>query len=277
MDRTFQRLRSGRAATLLVTAALVAAACSSGAGTTSAPASVASSAAASAAGTVHEVKAVQDPKLGTYLVGDDGRTLYVFMKDSAGKSACSGGCATAWPPFTLASGETVKAGDGVSGTFANITRDDGKTQVTYDGAPLYYYAKDANAGDVTGQGVGGVWFVAAAAGGPGGASPAPSAAASAATSGGRYGAGTPTSGGSGTPASIVDYAFSPASITIKAGSAITWTNTGSAPHTVTADDGSFDSGSLANGSTFSHTFATAGTFTFHCAIHSSMKGTVVVQ
>lgn len=269
MDRTFQRLRSGRAATLLVTAALVAAACSTGAGTTSAPASVA----ASAAGTAYEVTAVQDAKLGAYLVGKDGKTLYVFLKDSAGKSACSGGCATAWPPFTLASGASVKAGDGVSGTFASITRDDGTAQVTYDGAPLYYYAKDTKAGDVIGEGVGGVWFVAAVAGGPGGASPA----ASAATSGGRYGAETPTSGGSGTAASIIDYAFSPASITVKAGSAVTWTNTGSAPHTVTADDGSFDSGSLANSATFAHTFAKAGTFTFHCAIHSSMKGTVVVQ
>lgn len=273
MDRTFRRLRSGRTATLLVTAALVAAACSTGAGTTSAPASVA----ASAAGTASEVTAVQDAKLGAYLVGKDGKTLYVFLKDSAGKSACSGGCATAWPPFTLDAGGTVKAGAGVNGTFASITRDDGTAQVTYDGAPLYYYAKDTKAGDVIGQGVGGVWFVASAAGGPGGASPAASPAASAATSGGRYGAETPASGGSGTAASIIDYAFSPASITVKAGSAVTWTNTGSAPHTVTADDGSFDSGSLANGATFSHTFAKAGTFTFHCAIHSTMKGTVVVQ
>ena len=64
---------------------------------------------------------------------------------------------------------TVNAGDGVTGTFGTVKRDDGTTQVTYAGAPIYYFAKDTKAGDVTGQGVGGVWFVAAVAGGPGGA------------------------------------------------------------------------------------------------------------
>jgi len=57
---------------------------------------------------------------------------------------------------------------------------------------------------------------------------------------------------------------------------VTWTNSGTAPHTVTADDGSFSSQSLASDGRFQHTFATAGTFAYHCAIHSSMKASVVV-
>jgi plastocyanin len=76
--------------------------------------------------------------------------------------------------------------------------------------------------------------------------------------------------------SIVDFAFQPASVEIATGGTVTWTNTGQAPHTVTADDGSFDSGTLSPGATFSQTFATAGTFTYHCNIHPQMTATVIV-
>lgn len=101
--------------------------------------------------------------LGKYLTGDDGKTLYTFKKDTAGngKSACSGQCATNWPPFTLDDGDKAVGGAGASGTIATIKRDDGKDQVTYNGAPLYYFAGDSAAGDTSGQGVGGIWFVAA--------------------------------------------------------------------------------------------------------------------
>jgi plastocyanin len=76
--------------------------------------------------------------------------------------------------------------------------------------------------------------------------------------------------------SIVDFAFQPASVEIATGGTVTWTNTGQAPHTVTADDGSFDSCTLSPGATFSQTFATAGTFTYHCNIHPQMTATVIV-
>jgi plastocyanin len=78
-------------------------------------------------------------------------------------------------------------------------------------------------------------------------------------------------------ATIVDFGFNPATLTVKAGTTVTWTNTGSAPHTVTADDGSFDSGSLNGGATFQQTFAKAGTYAYHCKIHHSMTAKVVVQ
>jgi predicted lipoprotein with Yx(FWY)xxD motif len=63
-------------------------------------------------------------------------------------------------PSAIAAGASAKAGSGVSGTLASITRADGGTQATYNGAPLYYYAPDTKAGDTIGQGSGGVWFVA---------------------------------------------------------------------------------------------------------------------
>jgi plastocyanin len=80
----------------------------------------------------------------------------------------------------------------------------------------------------------------------------------------------------GTAVSIVDFAFQPASIEVPAGSTVTWTNAGAAPHTVTADDGAFDSGQLKPGESFSQTFTTPGTYTYHCEIHPQMMGTMVV-
>src|SRR5829696_6961642 len=80
----------------------------------------------------------------------------------------------------------------------------------------------------------------------------------------------------GAAITIVDFAFQPASLEVPAGTTVTWTNGGAAPHTVTADGGAFDSGRLAPGATFSQTFDTAGTFTYHCEIHPQMTGTIVV-
>ena len=76
---------------------------------------------------------------------------------------------------------------------------------------------------------------------------------------------------------IADFAFAPDTITVAAGTTVTWTNNGAAGHTVTADDGSFDSKTIASGATFSQAFAKAGTYAYHCSIHSSMTAKVVVQ
>ncbi|HEX8927616.1 MAG TPA: plastocyanin/azurin family copper-binding protein, partial [Actinomycetota bacterium] len=74
-----------------------------------------------------------------------------------------------------------------------------------------------------------------------------------------------------------NFAFDPKQITAKAGETVTWKNDDSATHTVTADDGSFDSGNLASDKAFSQTFDQTGAFKYHCAIHSSMIATVVVS
>ncbi|MBF6596463.1 MAG: hypothetical protein IVW51_18710 [Thermaceae bacterium] len=105
------------------------------------------------------VQVKQDVKLGTYLSGSNGKALYIFTKDQPGLSNCSGGCATAWPPL-LVSGDAPVVPMGIPGKFGVITRSDGGHQVTYNGWPLYYWAKDQAPGQTTGQGVGGVWFIA---------------------------------------------------------------------------------------------------------------------
>jgi predicted lipoprotein with Yx(FWY)xxD motif len=105
----------------------------------------------------------KNDKLGSFLVDDKGMTLYLFTKDTPNTSTCYNGCATAWPPLLT----TVNpvAGKGVEASKLGTTkRTDGTVQITYNGWPLYYYAKDKAAGDVVGQEVGGVWYVVSAAG-----------------------------------------------------------------------------------------------------------------
>jgi plastocyanin len=79
--------------------------------------------------------------------------------------------------------------------------------------------------------------------------------------------------------SITDFQFTPATVTIHAGDSVTWTNNSAAgtPHTSTSDNGAWDSGTINPGSSFTHTFATAGTFTYHCNFHPQMHGTVIVE
>ncbi len=104
---------------------------------------------------------LSDSSLGPILTTADGMTLYLYTPDSASASACTDGCASAWPPFT----EEAVAGEGLDASlFGTITRDDGSTQVTYGGHPLYLFAGDSAAGDVNGQGSGGVWFAVTAEG-----------------------------------------------------------------------------------------------------------------
>jgi plastocyanin len=116
----------------------------------------------------------------------------------------------------------------------------------------------------------------ASGGQPAGTTAAPATTA-AGGGGGDYGGG----GGGGAPGAagavrIADFAFAPDALSTEVGQSVKWTNQDSTPHTVTADDGAFDSGSLARGKEFSFAFDQAGTHAYHCNIHPNMKGTVTV-
>ncbi|WP_329222899.1 SCO0930 family lipoprotein [Streptomyces sp. NBC_01485] len=100
-------------------------------------------------------------ELGKILTDSAGKTLYRFDADTAEppKSNCEGDCATTWPPV---SADDISAGDGIDKSLlGETTRPDGSKQLTVGGWPAYYYAKDANPGDTTGQGVGNKWFALA--------------------------------------------------------------------------------------------------------------------
>jgi plastocyanin len=79
-----------------------------------------------------------------------------------------------------------------------------------------------------------------------------------------------------TTVSIQDFFFSPANVSVPAGTTVTWVNEGNVPHTVTSDDGQFDSGVLMPGDSYTVMFKGQGTITYHCAIHPSMTGSVTV-
>jgi|GEM_PF-6488010 len=99
----------------------------------------------------------EDEILGSILVSADGMTLYTYAKDEEGASNCLDECLDNWPPL-IASGDLI-AGQGVNGTLAVIERADGIRQVTYNGAPLYFWKNDKVAGDATGGGIQNLWSV----------------------------------------------------------------------------------------------------------------------
>jgi len=109
------------------------------------------------------VAVAKDPKFGDILVDSQGFSLYLYTPDTTSKPTCVGGCATAWPP-AVATG-TPSAGAGIDASKLTTTaRVDGSKQLAYNGHPLYRFKGDAKAGDVTGQGEGGVWFLVTPAG-----------------------------------------------------------------------------------------------------------------
>jgi predicted lipoprotein with Yx(FWY)xxD motif len=108
---------------------------------------------------------VADSEFGEILADAEGRTLYVFMRDTAGKSSCTGACVSTWSPLE-ADGKST-AGEGVeSAKLGTTERSDGKSQVTYNDRPLYHYSGDSKAGDTNGQGIGGNWYVVSPEGEP---------------------------------------------------------------------------------------------------------------
>lgn len=101
---------------------------------------------------------------GQIVVGAQGLSVYSLAKDTkdSGTSSCTAGCATTWPPVTSTSATPTVSG--VTGKVGTIPAANGKMQVTINGMPIYYYSKDQAAGDITGQGVGGVWYLVSPSG-----------------------------------------------------------------------------------------------------------------
>lgn len=107
--------------------------------------------------------AIATSNLGKVLTDAQGRTLYLFTKDTASSSSCTGTCLSVWPPFDATG--AAQAGGGVSATLLGKTGSG--TQITYNGHPLYYYVGDTKPGDTNGQDLnqfGGSWYVVSPAG-----------------------------------------------------------------------------------------------------------------
>lgn len=139
-------------------AVLLAAACGS-----SGSAGTSGASGASHQGTVITTRSGAD---GTFLTDGSGHSVYLWVKDPAGKSVCSGSCIGAWPPVS-ASGPVTASGSAKAADLGSITRSDGTKQVTYNGHPLYYFAGDSGPGQTNGQGnngFGAKWWLVAPSG-----------------------------------------------------------------------------------------------------------------
>ena len=152
------------AASVLIAVALAVTACGAGSaggaygyGTQTTQATQAAPASPSSVSTV--ALKTETTQAGPVLADNHGLTLYYYSADKrhSGKSACTGTCATAWPP--LAAPVKAPAGVRLPGKLGVITRPGGFKQVTLNGYPLYFYIGDKTAGQVTGNGIGGAWHV----------------------------------------------------------------------------------------------------------------------
>ena len=148
------------AGALLLLAALAVAGC--GGGGNSNASSGAPKTASGAAATV----GVSNEGLGKILVNSQGRTVYLFSRDSGTTSQCSGACAVNWPPLRATGKPTIGSGATAS-LIATTTRSSGAKQVTYNGHPLYLFKEDTKPGDTNGEGItafGGSWYALSPAG-----------------------------------------------------------------------------------------------------------------
>ena len=154
--RSITFLASGAA---LVLVALAVAGCgSSGSSSSSAPPTTSTGRQATVG--------ISNTGLGKILVNSQGRTLYLFGKDSGTTSACTGACAGNWPPLRANGKPTLGTGADAS-LVGTIQRSDGKPQVTYNGHPLYLFKGDQQPGDTKGEGLtafGGTWYVLSSSG-----------------------------------------------------------------------------------------------------------------
>ncbi|MEV4758831.1 hypothetical protein AB0J86_27555 [Micromonospora sp. NPDC049559] len=119
------------------------------------------------AGNVVQLNSTASDEIGTYVADGRGMTLYRFDKDTAkpSKSACTGDCAKTWPPLLIKSPGKIYPSGVDPRLVGYVERPDGTCQVTVNGWPVYYFAKDTKPGDLLGQGVGGAWFAIGPSGG----------------------------------------------------------------------------------------------------------------
>jgi predicted lipoprotein with Yx(FWY)xxD motif len=118
-------------------------------------------AAMSAAGVDRGTLTPHSSRFGHVLFDGKGFALYAFTKDPRGKSACSGACAKAWPPYIVKTAPRAAVG-ARKALLGTTRRADGRLQVTYAGKPLYYYVGDRSSGQILCQNVsefGGLWLV----------------------------------------------------------------------------------------------------------------------
>lgn len=153
--------RRSAALAVLAAAVLLLAACGDDGGTktqaTTAGGGATTTTTAAAPAAAAPLSTTSNPTLGEILVDAKGLTVYVFDSDKNGTIACVNACASAWPPVVLEAGATLPTTGALAADLSTVARPDGAKQVAYKGRPVYRFAGDAKAGDIKGDGVGGIW------------------------------------------------------------------------------------------------------------------------
>ena len=150
-----------------------------------APASAAAGGSGAAAPAGAATVSAQKGALGNYLTDGSGKSLYLYTPDTSSTSTCYGQCVAFWPAFVTTG--APKAGTGATaGMLGTSPRTDGTTQVTYNGHPLYYFKGDKAAGDTSGQGKAGTWYLVTPAGTQIGAGASSGSSSAAPPSSGKY-------------------------------------------------------------------------------------------
>ena len=220
----------------------------------------------------YTVNLVYKPGVGFYFTNATGFTLYFRQSDPGdGTSSCTGGCVTVWPLFY--SSKVVTPPGLNASAFTMVTRSDGKQQLAFEGYPLYYYQKDVKPGYVLGQGIGRFFACCTVT------ATAAATTTSTSTTGGFAVA---IAKGASTNQSSLGYSPSTVTLVVGVNNTVTWTNDDATIHTVTsfsvpAGAKSFNSGTMAPGSTFTFAFTVPGTYKYGCEIHPWMQGTIIVK
>ncbi len=119
------------------------------------------------AGAASVTVGVRDSALGEILVAAGGRALYHTSAEGKGVIKCTGTCAVEWPPLLVSARVKPVAGSGVKASLlGTVKRPNGRIQVTYRGLPLYRFSRDTKAGELGGQGNGGLWHLLRPSGKP---------------------------------------------------------------------------------------------------------------
>jgi predicted lipoprotein with Yx(FWY)xxD motif len=157
--RSFQRI--GSLTTLLIITATLAACGSSttSTGSSGSTTSTATTPGSSGSVVVKTATATVNGKSAAILTDASGKTLYYFTSDTPTSSACSGGCASTWPPLLFSGNGSPQSASSLPGTLSVVSDANG-AQVAYNGHLLYTYSGDSGPGQTNGEGIGGKWFVA---------------------------------------------------------------------------------------------------------------------
>ena len=229
---------------------------------------------------------ISQTSLGSIITDDRGISLYTFDTDLAGISKCNGKCAVTWPPLITSGSGLNSIPVALISDISNFQRDDGTTQVAYKGMPLYYYIGDSNAGDMKGDGIGGIWHIAMINTN----SPTTTAKASTQPTTTQPTTTQPTTTTGVTPTTFIGtprtvnvkinvFDYSPQYLTVTVGDTVVWMNM-QTQMTVTSPDNEsgleLNSSVLGPTETYSHTFNKVGTYKYYSTTSPRVGGTIYV-